>query len=103
MLHLQNEVPDFKISRQSNISPARNRRGINDSKKDVSKAAFKRNLFGDQEENRSPLVKHLIDSPAQPCSFLIDPAIQSIKYNDFNYKTQSLEKQAKGTLRLLTL
>lgn len=43
------------------------------------------------------MVKQLIDSPAQPCSFLIDPAIQSIKYNDFTYKAQSLEKEAKDS------
>ncbi|XP_011872031.1 PREDICTED: m7GpppN-mRNA hydrolase isoform X1 [Vollenhovia emeryi] len=86
------EVPDFKIGRQSNTSPARSRRGANDAKKDLSKTAPKRNLFGDQEEDRSLAVKHLADSPAQPCSFLIDPAIQSIKYNDFTYKAQPLEK-----------
>ncbi|XP_024887916.1 m7GpppN-mRNA hydrolase [Temnothorax curvispinosus] len=93
----QSEVPDFKIGRQSNTSPARSRRGVNDSKKDALKTAFKRNLFGDQEEDRSPTVKHLIDSPAQPCSFLIDPAIQSIKYNDFTYKAQPFEKEAKDS------
>lgn len=103
VLHLQSEVPDFKIGRQSNTSPARNRRGINDNKKDASKTAFKRNLFGDQVEDQSSLVKHLIDSPAQPYSFLIDPAIQSIKYNDFSYKAQPSEKEAKGTLRLLII
>ncbi|KYM79586.1 mRNA-decapping enzyme 2 [Atta colombica] len=91
----QSVVPDFKVGRQSNTSPARNRRGVNDNKKDASKTAFKRNLFGDQEEAQSPLVKQLIDSPAQSCSFLIDPAIQSIKYNDFSYKAQSLEKEVK--------
>jgi len=98
-VHLQSEVPDFKTG-QSNTSPARNRRGVNDNKKDVSKTAFKRNLFGDQED-QSPLVKQIIDSPTQP-SFLIDPAIQSIKYNDFNYKMQP-EKEAKSTLCLLII
>jgi len=101
MFYLQSEVPDFKAG-QSNTSPARNRRGVNDNKKDVSKTAFKRNLFGDQED-QSPLVKQLIDnSPTQP-SLLIDPAIQSIKYNDFSYKMQPSEKEAKGTLRLLII
>lgn len=97
--NLQSEVPDFKINRQSNISPARNRRSTSDNKKDaVSKAAFKRNLFGDHEETQSQgLAKHLIDSPAQSCSFLIDPAIQSVKYNDFNHKAQSWE-EVKGKL-----
>jgi len=99
MFYLQSEVPDFKAG-QSNTSPARNRR-VNDNKKDVSKTAFKRNLFGDQED-QSPLVKQLIDSPTQP-SLLIDPAIQSIKYNDFSYKMQPSEKEAKGTLRLLII
>lgn len=103
VLRLQSEVPDFKIGRQSNTSPARNRRGVNDNKKDAPKAAFKRNLFGDQEEDQSPIIKQLTDSPAQPYSFLIDPAIQSIKYNDFNYKAQPLEKEVKGTLCLLTI
>lgn len=103
MFHLQTEVPDFKIGRQLNTSPARNRRSVNDSKKDASKTAFKRNLFGDQEEDQSPAIKQLTDSPAQSCSFLIDPAIQSIKYNDFTYKAQPLGKEAKGTLRLLII
>nr|XP_012220436.1 PREDICTED: m7GpppN-mRNA hydrolase [Linepithema humile] len=87
----QTEVPDFKINRQSNTSPARTRRS--DNKKDVlPKGVFKRNLFGENEENQSPVFnKHLIDHPVQP--FLIDPAIQSIKCNDFSYKTQYLEKE----------
>ncbi|KAL6262636.1 hypothetical protein P5V15_005429 [Pogonomyrmex californicus] len=94
----QTEVPDFKIGRQLNTSPARSRRGANDNKKDtVLKTAFKRNLFGDQEEDQLSLAKHLIDSPAQqPCSFLIDPAIQSIKYNDFSYEALPLKKEAEN-------
>ncbi|KAL0131963.1 hypothetical protein PUN28_000022 [Cardiocondyla obscurior] len=90
----QNEVPDFKVSRQTSTSPGRSRRGAGD-KKDASKTAFKRNLFGDQEEDRSPTVKQLTGSPVQPCAFLIDPAIQSIKCNDYTYKAQPLENEAK--------
>ncbi|EZA53268.1 mRNA-decapping enzyme [Ooceraea biroi] len=96
----QTEVPDFKINRQSNVSPARSRRGAHDNKKDsASKVAFKRNLFGEQTEEEQAgfpvLAKQLVASP-QP-SFLIDPAIQSIKCNDFNYKVQSPEKEAKDS------
>lgn len=110
--HLQNEIPDFKEfknSRQSNTSPARNRRGAHDNKNTPSKAALKRNLFGDNDEDQSSLVlaKQLIDSPQQqqPCPFLNDPAIQSIKCTDFSYKMQSSEKEVKGTLylKLLTI
>ncbi|XP_032685608.1 m7GpppN-mRNA hydrolase isoform X1 [Odontomachus brunneus] len=100
---VQNEIPDFKEfknSRQSNTSPARNRRGVHDNKNTPSKAALKRNLFGDHDEDQSPLVlaKQLIDSPQQqqPCTFLNDPAIQSIKCTDFSYKMQSSEKEVKG-------
>lgn len=105
--HLQNEIPDFKEfknSRQSNTSPARNRRGVHDNKNTLSKTALKRNLFGDHDEDQSPLVlaKQLIDSPQQqPCTFLNDPAIQSIKCTDFSYKMQSSEKEVKGTLHLI--
>jgi len=62
--------------------------------------AFKRNLFGEQTEEEQVgfpiLAKQLMASPVQPCSFLIDPAIQSIKCNDFSYKVQSPEKEVKG-------
>lgn len=98
-MHLQTEVPDFKINRQLNTSPARTRRS--DNKKDIlPKGVFKRNLFGENEESQSPVFnKHLTEHPVQP--FLIDPAIQSIKCNDFSYKTQYLEKE--GTLCLYNL
>jgi len=63
--------------------------------------AFKRNLFGEQTEEEQVgfpiLAKQLMASPVQP-SFLIDPAIQSIKCNDFSYKMQSPEKEANGQL-----
>ncbi|KAH0950144.1 hypothetical protein HN011_000550 [Eciton burchellii] len=99
----QTEVPDFRVSRQSNISPARNRRSAHDNKKDnTSKMAFKRNLFGEQTEEEQVgfpiLAKQLMASPVpSSCSFLIDPAIQSIKCNDFSYKVQSSEKEVKDS------
>jgi hypothetical protein len=63
--------------------------------------AFKRNLFGEQTEEEQVgfpiLAKQLMASPVpSSCSFLIDPAIQSIKCNDFSYKVQSSEKEVKG-------
>ncbi|XP_020295379.1 m7GpppN-mRNA hydrolase isoform X2 [Pseudomyrmex gracilis] len=88
----QNEVPDFRVSRQANTSP----RGRRDNKKDTpSKIPSKRNLFGERElSTMSPsLAKHMLDNSAQSCTLLIDPAIQSIKCNDFSYKAQSTEKE----------
>ncbi|XP_076231037.1 decapping mRNA 2 [Calliopsis andreniformis] len=98
---IQNEIPsfkDFKNFRQSNTSPARSRRGIHDNKNAISKAAIKRNLFGEQNEDEtsSVLAKQLTDSPGQQsCAFLMDPAIQSVKCNDFSYKAQTFTKGAK--------
>lgn len=82
----------------------RNRRGVHDNKNALSKVTLKRNLFGDHEEDQSSLIlaQKLIDSP-QPCSFINDPAIQSIKCTDFKYKAQSLEREVKGTLYLMFL
>lgn len=101
----QFDIPSFKdvkTFRQSNTSPARNRRGIHESKQVVPKAAIKRNLFGDQNEDETSavLAKQLTDSPRnqQPHTFLIDPAIQSIKCNEFNYKIQALAKEEKGSV-----
>lgn len=58
--------------------------------------AIKRNLFGDQNEDETSavLAKQLTDSPQtqQACSFLMDPAIQSVKCNEFSYKAQALAK-----------
>ncbi|CAL7939307.1 unnamed protein product [Xylocopa violacea] len=99
---VQNDIISFKDGknfRQSNTSPARNRRGIHDGKNVVSKAAIKRNLFGDQteDETSSILAKQLTESPQvqQSCSFLMDPAIQSIKCTEFMYKAQALTKKVK--------
>lgn len=100
--YLQSETSDFKelkSSRQSNTSPVRSRRGVHDNKNaTLSKATLKRNLFGDHEEDQSSpiLAKQLMDSPQQQCSFLNDPAIQSVKCIDFSYKAQSSEKELKG-------
>lgn len=102
MKYFQNDIASFKDVknfRQSNTSPARNRRGIYDNKNVISKAAIKRNLFGEQTEDETAiLAKQLTDSPRgqQPCTFLMDPAIQSVKCNDFSYKAQALTKEAKG-------
>lgn len=92
---VQNEMPsykEFKNSRQSNTSPARSRRGIYDNKNITSKMTIKRNLFGERDEDESSpvLAKQLTDSPQGPqsCAFLIDPAIQSVKCNDFSYKVE---------------
>ncbi|CAK9812146.1 m7GpppN-mRNA hydrolase [Anthophora plagiata] len=89
----QNDIPSFKdvkIFRQSNTSPARNRRSMHDNKSVISKATIKRNLFGDQNEDETSavLAKQLTDSPQsqEPCTFLMDPAIQSVKCNEFSYK-----------------
>lgn len=96
---VQNEVLDFKSIRQSNTSPARSRRSLYDNKNALSKAAFKRNLFGEQSGDRSPFVlaKQLVDSPQGPqsYSFLNDPAIQSVKCNEFNYREHKLEEEIK--------
>ncbi|KAF3420005.1 hypothetical protein E2986_04885 [Frieseomelitta varia] len=95
---VQSDVPSFKDMknfRQSNTSPARNRR-IHECKNVMSKAAIKRNLFGDQNEDETSavLAKQLTDSPQnqQACPFLMDPAIQSVKCNEFSYKAQVLAK-----------
>ncbi|XP_043794629.1 m7GpppN-mRNA hydrolase [Apis laboriosa] len=99
---VQNDIPSFKDVknfRQSNTSPARNRRGIHDNKSILPKTAIKRNLFGDQneEETSTVLAKQLTDSPQnqQSCSLLMDPAIQSIKCNEFNYKAQTFATEIK--------
>lgn len=74
---LQNSmIIDTKNPRQSNTSPVRNRRGLDHKSilkpavdKNLSKAAFKRNLFGDSNDEKlvkSPtnvLAKQLADSP----------------------------------------
>lgn len=72
---------------------------MHDNKNTLSKATLKRNLFGDHDEDSSSpvLAKKLTDSPQQ-CSFLNDPAIQSIKCTDFSYKAKSMEKEVKGIL-----
>lgn len=68
----------------------------------MSKAAIKRNLFGEQNEDEtsSILAKQLTDSPGgqQPCAFLMDPAIQSMKCNEFSYKAQTFTKGMKGSM-----
>ncbi|XP_034181460.1 decapping mRNA 2 [Osmia lignaria lignaria] len=98
---IQNDIASFKDVknfRQSNTSPARNRRGIYDNKNVISKAAIKRNLFGEQTEDETAiLAKQLTDSPQgqQPCTFLMDPAIQSVKCNDFSYKAQASTNEIK--------
>lgn len=93
---VQNDIPSFKDVknfRQCNTSPARNRRSVHDCKNVMPKAAIKRNLFGDQNEDETSaiLAKQLTDSPQnqQSYSFLMDPAIQSVKCNDFSYKAQA--------------
>lgn len=103
--YFQNDIPSFKDVknfRQSNTSPARNRRGIHDNKSILPKTAIKRNLFGDQneEETSTVLAKQLTDSPQnqQSCSLLMDPAIQSIKCNEFNYKAQTFATEIKGSI-----
>lgn len=57
-------------------------------------------MFGEQSGDRSPftLAKQLTDSPQglQSYSFLNDPAIQSVKCNDFNYKGRKSEEGIKG-------
>ncbi|KZC12640.1 PREDICTED: m7GpppN-mRNA hydrolase [Dufourea novaeangliae] len=84
---------DFKNFRQSNTSPARSRRSMYDNKNAVSKAAIKRNLFGEQNEDETStaLAKQLMDSPQsqQTCASLMDPAIQSVKCNEFNEKAKA--------------
>lgn len=68
----------------------------------MPKAAIKRNLFGDQNEDETSaiLAKQLTDSPQnqQSYSFLMDPAIQSVKCNEFSYKAQAkvLTMESKG-------
>ncbi|XP_017793788.1 PREDICTED: m7GpppN-mRNA hydrolase [Habropoda laboriosa] len=101
---IQNDIPSFKdvkSFRQSNTSPARNRRGIHDNKSTMSKAAIKRNLFGDQNEDETSavLAMQLTDSPRsqEPCSFLMDPAIQSLKCNEFSYKAVAKEVIDQGS------
>ncbi|KAI4477033.1 PREDICTED: m7GpppN-mRNA hydrolase [Polistes canadensis] len=97
---IQNEVVDSKSVRQSNTSPARSRRSLYDNKNALSKGAFKRNLFGEQSGDRSPfpLAQQLTESPQsqQSYSFLNDPAIQSVKCNDFNYKGRKSDEGIKG-------
>ncbi|XP_053984791.1 m7GpppN-mRNA hydrolase [Hylaeus volcanicus] len=99
---VQNDIPSFKDIkniRQSNTSPARSRRGVYDNKNAISKAAIKRNLFGEQNEDETSavLAKQLMDSPQgqQSCVFLMDPAIQSVKCNQFSYKAQDFTKRIK--------
>ncbi|KAG7189900.1 hypothetical protein KM043_006070 [Ampulex compressa] len=103
---VQNDMPDMddfkdlKNLRQSMTSPARTWHTPYDGKAAVSKAGIKRNLFGEPNEDRSSpvLAKQLTDSPQtqQSCSFLIDPAIQSVKCNDLHYKARSYEGDVKG-------
>ena len=102
--YLQSEIPAFKdckIFRQSNTSPARSRRGVYDNKNAMSKAAIKRNLFGEQNEDEtcSVLAQQLTDSPGgqSSCAFLMDPAIQSVKCNEFSYRAQASIKGLKGS------
>ena len=79
---LQNEVSDLRIARQTNTSPARSRRSVHENKTSISKNAFKRNLFGDTNNDQTPvlLAKQLTESPLrlQPTGFK-DPAIHSAK------------------------
>ncbi|XP_066587223.1 m7GpppN-mRNA hydrolase isoform X2 [Prorops nasuta] len=99
----QAEFVDTRNGCQSNTSPARSKRGLNDNKNALSKAALKRNLFGEQTNDGqgSPvLAKHLVGSPkASPkSSFLADPAIQFIKCN--NSETRLCDKDKKdGNLK----
>ncbi|XP_012284900.1 m7GpppN-mRNA hydrolase [Orussus abietinus] len=96
---VQSEIPDFKNIKQSNTSPIRNRRGTYEAKNTPARAAFKRNLFSEMGDDNSPLAKQLIDSPqnAEPHLVLRDPAIQSIKCNDFySTNTPLTEKEKKG-------
>ena len=102
---IQSEIPAFvdcKNFRQSNTSPARSRRGVYDNKNAMSKAAIKRNLFGEENEDEtcSILAKQLTDSPGgQPsCAFLMDPAIQSVKCNEFSYRAQASLKGLKDEI-----
>ncbi|XP_076625054.1 decapping mRNA 2 isoform X2 [Colletes latitarsis] len=104
---VQTDIPSFKDLknfRQSNTSPARSRRSVYDNKNAISKATIKRNLFGDQndDETSAVLAKQLMDSPQgqQSCTFLMDPAIQSVKCNQFSYKAQDFTKGMKGLLIL---
>ncbi|XP_078036437.1 decapping mRNA 2 isoform X2 [Augochlora pura] len=97
-------IKDFINIRQSNTSPARNRVWVKcprrmhdnsyDSKTAASKTAIKRNLFGEQNEDETFLAKQLAESPRNQsnCAFLMDPAIQSVKCNEFDYETQDFRR-----------
>lgn len=101
----QNDIPSFKdvknLIRQSNTSPAKNRRATYDNKNVASRTTIKRNLFGDQNEDETSaiLAKQLTESPRnrQSCSFLMDPAIQSVRCSEFSYKAQPQSKLTKDT------
>ncbi|XP_014207360.1 m7GpppN-mRNA hydrolase [Copidosoma floridanum] len=58
-------LTDLKCSRQANASPALNKSRINESNKSsASKGAFKRNLFGEQnDQSAAILAKKLVESP----------------------------------------
>ncbi|XP_076171952.1 decapping mRNA 2 isoform X1 [Ptiloglossa arizonensis] len=101
---IQSDIPSFrtfKSFRQSNTSntiicTTQSRRCAYDNKTVTTKAAIKRNLFGEQNEDETSnvLAKQLVDSPQSPQSvaFLMDPAIQSVKCNQFSYKVQDFYK-----------
>lgn len=63
---------------------------------------IKHNLFGDQNEDVTLdiLAKQLTDSlqGQQSCSFLMDPAIQCVKCNEFSYKAQVFAIGMKGLM-----
>ncbi|XP_033333049.1 decapping mRNA 2 [Megalopta genalis] len=107
-------IKDFINFRQSNTSPARNRVWVKcprraydnsyDNKTTASKTGIKRNLFGEQndDESSSALAKQLADSPRSQstCSFLMDPAIQSMKCNEFGYEAQAFMKDQVSPLEV---
>lgn len=85
------------MTQRSNTSPVRNRRVYD--KNNLSRGAFKRNLFGEPETQGSPfLAKKLIDSPQKGHThpFLMDPAIRSYKCNRFDYQAEFSEREKKS-------
>ncbi|XP_033208327.1 m7GpppN-mRNA hydrolase isoform X2 [Belonocnema kinseyi] len=78
----QSELSDLRNARQTNTSPARSRRSVHENKNMIAKSAFKRNLFGDPNNDQTPalLAKQLTESPPRLQSMVFnDPTIHSAK------------------------
>lgn len=65
-----------------------------DNKATIPKAAIKRNLFGEQNEDEitTTLAQQLSESPRcrSSCTTVLSPTIQSAKCNEFGYETQEI-------------